>query len=353
MIESEKLSVVVLMHNNVPMTRSCLETLSIAVAGLDHEVILLDNASTDDTSELREFGSRFQRFEVHRSEDNIAFSAVNNRGARAASGGRLLFLNNDVLVGRDSVERLLTPLRDDPSIGVTGAKLLFPGGTTVQHAGIGHMLWGYPTNYGVGASSLDERVSRRCERFALTGAMLCVDRAVFDKVGGFDERYIWGVEDIDLCLKIREAGLRLLYIPESVSIHVESATLKVTQKWDLNHNYRLYRELWDKELAAREQAYLEHLRAQGIRCVAVFGTGIAARGLAAILDDAGIRIAAFTSSKAAGNSESFLGRPVVPLDSLRQVGYDRLIVATQFFFEVESTLRPFDPAGAPMFPILM
>jgi GT2 family glycosyltransferase len=350
---SDSLSVVVLMHNNVAMTRSCLETLSRAIGCIEHEVVLLDNASTEDTSELLQCASWFQSFRVCRSEENLPFSAVNNGGARRTSGRWLMFLNNDVLVGDGSVEKLLQPLREDDTIGITGARLLFPGEKQVQHAGIGHMVWGYPTNYGVGASPADPRVTRRCERFALTAAMVCVRRDVFDRVGGFDERYIWGVEDIDLCLKIREAGFRLLYEPASVSIHAESVTLKVTQKWDLNHNYKLYRQLWDKELVPREQKYLELLRSEGIRNVAVFGTGIASRGLAEILDESGIGIAAFTSSKTTGKGESFLDRPVVPLADLREVHYDRLVVATQFFFEVEPMLREFDPAGEPIFPILL
>ncbi len=213
MTESDSLSVIVLMHNNVPMTRNCLESLSRAVATVEHEVILVDNASTDDTRALSECADWFQRFRILRNDDNTPFSRRTTAGCAEASGRWLLFLNNDVIVGRESVERLLAPLREDEGIGITGAKLLFPGETVVQHAGIGQMLWGYPTNYGVGASPSDERVNRRCERFALTGAMLCLAREVFDRVGGFDERYIWGVEDIDLCLKIRAAGLQPFYEP--------------------------------------------------------------------------------------------------------------------------------------------
>jgi GT2 family glycosyltransferase len=353
MIGSEKLSVIVLMHNNAAMTRSCLESLSRAVTSIDHEIVLLDNASTEDTSELSECGNWFRSFKVCRSDANIPFSEVNNRGARHATGGLLLFLNNDVVVGGESIKHLVAPFRRDRAVGLTGAKLLFPDETRVQHAGIGHMIWGYPTNYGVGASPADERVSRGCERFALTGAMFCITRDIFDRVGGFDERYIWGVEDIDLCLKVRDAGLRIVYEPAAVSIHVESATLKVTQKWDLDHNYRLYRQLWDRELVPREQSYVTLLKRQGIRRVAVFGTGIAARGLAKIFDEAGIGIVAFTSSKASSKGETFLGRPILPLDALRDATYDRLVVATQFFFEVESMLRQYDPLCEPIFPILL
>jgi len=350
---SEKVSVVVLMHNNVPMSQRCLEALSEALADLDHEVILLDNASTEDTGPLRECSGLFQGFSYYRSEENVPFSAVNNRGAREASGRWLLFLNNDVFVERESIKRLLEPLREDKTVGITGTKLLFQDERSVQHAGIGQMLWGYPSNYGVGAVPTDPRVGLRCERFALTGAMLCLSRDVFQKVGGFDEGYIWGFEDVDLCLKIRSAGLAAVYEPEAVGIHVESATLRVTQKWDLNGNYRLYRQRWNPVLIPAEQSYVRGLNDQGIRRVAVFGTGVAARGMTKVLDENGIRIVAFTSSCTTGKGEAFLGRPVVPLAALREERFDRLIVASQFFFEVEAMIRDFDPMHEPIYPLLM
>jgi GT2 family glycosyltransferase len=353
MSASGKVSVVVLMHNNVPMSQRCLEALSQAVADLDHEVILLDNASTEDTEPIRECASLFQRFRFLRSDENVPFSAANNRGASEASGRWLLFLNNDVFVGRESIKRLLAPLPEDKTIGITGARLLFPDERSVQHAGIGQMLWGYPSNYGVGAGPTDPRVRQRCERFALTGAMLCLPRDVFQEVGGFDERYIWGFEDIDLCLEIRSAGLGVVYEPEAVGIHVESATLKVTQKCDLNGNYRLYRQRWDRVLIPAEQSYVRGLTDRGIRRVAVFGTGMAARGMTKVLDENGIRIVAFTSSYTTGKGEAFLGRPVIPLAGLREERFDRLIVASQFFFEVEPMIRDFDPMHKPIYPLLM
>lgn len=353
MTATGKVSIIVLMHNHVAMTQSCLEHLAQAVDGLNHEVILLDNASTEDTGPMCACGSLFRQYRILRTDQSLAFSKVNNLGATEATGDWLLFLNNDVMVDRASVRELMAPLQEDAGIGITGARLLFPGRNKVQHAGIGHMLWGIPSNYGVGASPTDPRVSERCERFALTGAMICLPQEAFRKVGGFDERYVWGVEDIDLCLKIRSAQLRVVYVPEATGIHPESVTLKVTRLWETPHNHKVYRQTWDSWLTPREDDYIRTLKSQGVRTVAVFGTGIAARGLAAILDKSGIRITAFTSTMTRTGGELFLDRPVVPLDSLREERYDRLIVASQFFFEVESAIRDYDPLQAPIYPLLI
>ncbi|MBN1569339.1 MAG: glycosyltransferase family 2 protein [Acidobacteria bacterium] len=352
MFDSEKLSVIILIHNNVDLSRRCLQALADAAAGLDHEVILLDNNSTEDTGCLRDFAHVFRGFKWIRNAQNSSFSIGNNRCAREASGRRLLFLNNDVFLQRESLEHLIAPLREDRGTGVAGGKLLFPGEESVQHAGIGQMLWDHPSNYGVGANPSDARIREKCERFALSGAMLCVDRGVFEKVGGFDERYVWGTEDIDLCLKIRAAGFRVIYCPDAVAVHCESATLKVHKSNDAEGNCRLYRRLWDPLLIPAEQGYVRSLKEQGIRRVAVFGMGTAARGLARILDENDIRIAAFTSSGTRKAGDSFLGRPVIPPEQLEAEKYDRLMVATQYFFEIEPKIRRYDPHQEPIYPLL-
>jgi len=345
-------SIIILAHNKVGMTRRCLEALAVAAAPLDHEVILLDNHSSEDITPLEEAGGLFKAWHLIRSGENLSFSRANNRCAAHASGRYLLFLNNDVFLQPGSVASLVRHLDADGSAGIAGGMLLFPGGEAVQHAGMHQMLWGFASNYGAGALPDDERVRQACERFALTGAMLCLGSDLFRGVGGFDERYVWGYEDVDLCLKVRAAGLGVRYLPQAAGIHVESATQKETRNQDYPGNYRTYRETWDGLLVPRERDYIRWLKREKVRRVAVFGTGMAARGLAAILGEHGIRIEAFTSSRAAGGDETFLGRPVVPLAALPERKFDRLIVATQFYFAVESLIRDLDPLQAPIYPVL-
>jgi GT2 family glycosyltransferase len=348
-----KVSIIVLMHNNVAMTKSCLEHLARAVSDIDHEVILLDNASTESTEPVQVFERRFRQFQFIRSAENMTYSKANNLGAGKAAGEWLLFLNNDVMVDRDSIGELVTPLHEDAGIGATGAKLMFPGRKKVQHAGIGHMLWGIPVNYGAGASPFDSRVTEYREMFAVTGAMLCLPHKVFQQVGGFDESYCWGLEDVDLCLKVRTANLRVFFVPEATGIHYESFTLKTNNVCDPSNNYRIYRQKWDHCLMPREEEYMGGLKIQGIQEVAVFGTGNAARSLSAMLDKNGIRIKAFTSTLCKAAGEYFLDRPIVPLKLLDEERYDRLIAASQFFFEVESAIRSYDPLQQPLYPALI
>lgn len=348
-----KLSIIVLVHNNVSMTMQCLEALADAVTLMDHELIVLDNGSTESTQRLYDRFRRFRTAKMIRSDTNLTFSTGNNRCVRESTGEFLLFLNNDVFVRPSSdIGSLLSPLLEEDCVGATGGKMLFPGSNTIQSAGISQMLWTHPSNYGVGGDPLDGRFTQRCERFALSGAMLCTRRDTFERVGGFDERYIWGTEDIDICLKIRAAGLKVLYCPEAEAIHRESATLKAKPVSDLQSNCRIYRSVWRRILVPAEQRYLQSLRRQGIRRVAIFGTGVAARGMAQILDGSGIEIEGFTSTTVRTSGDTFLDRPLLPLELLSKRSYDRLMVASQYFFELERLLCRHDPENEPIYPVL-
>jgi GT2 family glycosyltransferase len=182
--------------------------------------------------------------------------------------------------------------------------------------------------------------------------MTCLSRRVFETVRGFDERYHWGYEDVDLCLKVRRAGFRVLYVPEAESVHEESVTLSgLRNPAALAHNYRRYRANWDAELAGREKEYIQGVKREAVRRVVMLGTGQAARGLSRILWDNGIETVAFTSSRVE-TRKRFCGRPVVDLESLRGMSFDRLVIASQYFFEFENSVRDYDPVGAPIFPAL-
>jgi GT2 family glycosyltransferase len=346
------ISIIILVHNGISMSLQCFESLSKALADLDHEVILMDNASTESVEPLLEYGHLFHHFHFYRSEENLPFSTMNNRCAEKARGDLLLFINNDVFVERECVEHLIGCISSDRLAGIAGGMLLFPSKTAVQQAGMRQMLWGYASNYGVGAQPTDQRVLEPCEMFALTGAMICLPRKMFYQVQGFNEGYTWGYEDVDLCLKIKSAGFKVLYNPEAIAVHVQSATLGILQNGDQISNYRLYRKTWDPLIVPREESYIRNLKSQGIYRVVVFGTGMAASGLAGIVADQNIQIVAFTSSRVRDTGETFLEKPLLPLSSLKKEQYDRLIVGSQFFFEVENVIRDFDPCREPIFPVL-
>jgi len=341
------LTVIILARNKSALTRACLDALACVPADLD--VRLVDNASRDDTPALaREYAARFRRFTYRRSPRNLGFADANNRAAREPSGDALLFLNNDVQVAPGAVSRLHEAVVDS-SGGIAGPKLLFPE-ATIQHAGIRQMLWGYASNLGTGAPRDEPVLDRGGSIFAVTGAMLAVGRDVFQRVGGFDERYRWGYEDVDLCLKVHQAGADVRYVPEAESVHAESATLATVRRpADVAWNYALYRRRWNHRLVPAERAAIDRLRRAGVRRVAVFGTGLAAGGLHRILLRSGIAVVGFTASTV--DATRFRGLPVAPLTDLHRWRYDRLLVASQHYYAVRNRLSELDSTGRPMLPL--
>lgn len=309
----------------------------------------MDNASSDDTPSLRrEFMGRFTRFVYHRNVRNLTFSAANNRAARTAGGRVLVFLNNDVVVDAGAVQRLVAAA--ETTGGVAGAKLLFPGRNTFQHAGMKQMLWGYASNLGTSAPADHPLLNRAAPMWAVTGAMLGLPADLFHAVGGFDERFRWGYEDVDICLEVREAGAEVRFVPDATATHVESATLaSVRRAADLSSNYALYRRKWNHRLVPNERAALARLTGSGVRRAVIFGTGLAASGLTRAFRRYGVEVAAFTETSP--SRPRMLGRPVVPLDDVDRLEFDRLVVASQHFYALEEQLRPLDPTGQPLFPL--
>ncbi len=315
------------------------------------ELLCVDNGSTESIQPLTdEFGTRSIAIRLQRNRENLSFSQANNRAALAARGRHLVFLNNDVIVTENALARLIAAFELEPAAGVAGGKLLFPHTGLVQHAGMAQMLWGYASNFAVGAAADAAIVQQKRKMQGVTGAMLAIDRLLFETLGGFEEQYRWGYEDLDLCLKAQQAGRTVFYIPEAVGFHEESSTLKGRQvPSESEENYRLFRRTWDHFLVPKESAYLDRLRAQGIRRLALFGAGRAAQGLYRTLERSHFDVVACASTEPGTFPYQV---PVVPPEELGRFDFDRMMVGSQYFFQVEKDIAGFDPTGAPLFPVL-
>ncbi len=184
---------------------------------------MLENGVDAETeTELRAMGDRVQ---LLTNPENEGFAKACNRGVRAARGKYLVFLNNDVEARADWLRPLVEVADADPSVAVAGSKLLFPDGT-IRHAGVELR---YASPYPICPAQLSHReeggeFQAPRDVTAVSGACMLVRAAAFIAVGGFDERYENGYEDVDLCLRLGEAGHRIVYEPASVLVHHGSAT---------------------------------------------------------------------------------------------------------------------------------
>lgn len=221
-------SIIIPAYNQADLTQQCLQRVMASLpTDKSVEVIVVDNASSDDTPRvLEELARCHPEVRVIRNAHNLLFARACNQGAAAARGKVFVFLNNDTEPRPGWLESGLGILEGDESIGAVGGRLLYPDGT-LQHAGIefipegqpGYRWW--PRHRFLGAQGNDPRVAYPQDVAAVTGACLFLRRAAFEAVEGFDEAYIMYFEDLDLCFKLRHAGFRIVYEPGIVVVHHE------------------------------------------------------------------------------------------------------------------------------------
>nr|WP_287411742.1 glycosyltransferase family 2 protein [Pseudodesulfovibrio sp.] len=188
-----------------------------------YEVIFVDNASTDGTPEFLSNQTHTQSPSVNiiRNEKNIGFARACNQGAQASKGEYVVFLNNDTQVHENWLTPLVDELNSNRDTGVVGGCLLYADGT-VQHAGVVIGRNRIPYHIFHTASPDDPMVSERRGYRIVTGACMAVRKTEFLSMNGFDEGYINGHEDVDLCLRYHENHQKIIYRPECKVTHFES-----------------------------------------------------------------------------------------------------------------------------------
>ncbi len=247
--------------NREDLTRQCLATLLPTLEGAGTgEVIVVDNGSKPATAEVL---AAFPWVKVIRNERNLGFAAACNQGARAAQGRIVVHLNNDIVAHPQWLARMLAIFVDEPNVGIVGARLFFPDGT-IQHAGVVtfsarlsaegagpyHIMWRAPGD--------KPGAQIRADFDVVTGACLAVPRDLFLELGGFDEVYWNGYEDVDFCFRVRERGLRVMYEPSATLIHFESQS-GIQRKRRVIHNVRELAERWATKIAPDDNSHCEKI----------------------------------------------------------------------------------------------
>ncbi|MEZ5102683.1 MAG: glycosyltransferase family 2 protein [Thermoleophilia bacterium] len=219
-----RVTIVIPVHDRAELTAQCLQALARTCGSVPVEVIVADNASDDWTAELVDRYARWGLATRIANEENLGFGRACNQGVEAARGDHVLFLNNDTIPHPGWLEALVATLDADPGVGAVGARLLYPDGT-IQHAGVVLDSEGVSHHVHRGLPADDPAVTEERDLPAVTGACLILPRALLRRLGGFDESYHMYVEDIDLCLRVWEAGLRVRYQPAAVVTHLENGSI--------------------------------------------------------------------------------------------------------------------------------
>ncbi len=206
--------------------KKCIDSILKKTSYRNYEIVIVENNS--ETQEIFDYYnslSAYDNIHVKCWEHEFNYSKINNYGVEYAKGDYILLLNNDVeIITENWIEEMLSNCQRD-EVGITGAKLLYPD-NTVQHCGVimglggiaGHAFVGLDGNHPgyFGRAFIQQNLS------AVTAACLMVSRKVFNEVGGLEESLKVAFNDVDFCLKVREAGYLIVMNPNVKLYHYES-----------------------------------------------------------------------------------------------------------------------------------
>ena len=238
MSAAPRVLLIVVNWNGRAYLEGCLSSL-LALDYADFSVVVVDNASTDGSPDFVQ--ERFPEVELIRSPQNLGYGGGANLALRTCLAEVAVVLNTDISVPPDWLARLVEPLMGDPAIGIAGSKLYYPGGRTLQHAG-GYITapQAWPGHYGLHAEDQGQHDALRDVDYVI-GAALAVKRTTLEQIGLFDEGYFLYYEDVDLCLRARRAGKRVVYVPGAWLTHLESVT---TIKGSAAYLQQFFRGRW-------------------------------------------------------------------------------------------------------------
>ena len=220
-------SIVIPTYNGIAHLDTCLTALREALpSNFRGQIIVVDDASGDETrAGLKRWAKLYKRLKVMRNRRNSGFITSCNRGAKAATGEVLIFLNDDTLPQRGWLPPLLQIFDNHANAGVVGGKLVYPDGRLQEAGGVV-----FSDCSGANFGKFDPDINAPVYNYVrqvdyCSGALLATKRSLFLELGGFDTYFQPAYyEDADYCFKLREKGYRVYYQPESTVIHLEGAT---------------------------------------------------------------------------------------------------------------------------------
>ncbi len=239
-----ELSIIIVSYNTKDFIRECLKSIKATSKGFGYEIIVVDNASSDNSLEMLKI--KFPDVIVIKNQENIGFSKANNLGVEKSKGKYILFLNPDTVIYKDSLFKMVKFMDEHKDAGAATCKLLTPGGKLDDAA---HRGFPNPWNsfsYFSGLSKLFPSsklfggynlgfldLSKTHEIDACAGAFMIVRRETGEKIGWWDEDYFFYGEDLEFCFRLKETGWKIYFVPSVSALHykgVSGGIKKVSEK---------------------------------------------------------------------------------------------------------------------------
>ncbi|MBI4004983.1 glycosyltransferase family 2 protein [Candidatus Roizmanbacteria bacterium] len=222
-----ELSIIIVSYNTKQITRNCVESIYDSTAPC--EIVVIDNLSTDGSQEmLQEYQKKHNNFHLIQNAQNVGFAKANNQGVKIAKGEYILFLNSDIVVLEDAIQKLFTYYKENENrIHFLGGKLLNADKTPQTSCGPSYSLavvfaalflrgdyWGLTRYSPTKVQEVDW----------VSGACILTKKECFDAVGGFDENIFMYMDEIDLLYRAKQKGHRVFFYSNAQFIHLGSAS---------------------------------------------------------------------------------------------------------------------------------
>jgi GT2 family glycosyltransferase len=239
------LSIIIVNFNARQHLENCLRSLAASPPSIPHDVVVVDNGSSDDSVQAVRAG--WPAVTLIENPTNAGFAAGNNRGIRASRGTLILLLNNDTVVPPGAIDGLVGALLAHPDAAVAGPRLVDEAGRAELSFGsmispFNELRQKWTTRWhGNGVAAVSrwmERAAQR-ERYVdwVSGACLLVHRTDAERAGLLDERYFLYTEDVDFCAAIRALGRKILFTPAAQVVHLRGRS-RSTVPGGMNEAYR-------------------------------------------------------------------------------------------------------------------
>jgi len=325
------------------------------------EVLVLNNGSTDGTFEyLRTINDA--RVRIFRLEKNVGVSRGYNylRTYISITSRWIVFLNNDILVENEWCEQLVSEVETDRSIGIVGCKLIYPQTNQIQHAGVLFMLLEdkkeiRPFHFAFHEDPYSFLVSKPRDFPAVTGALLLTSVELFDRVGGWDEDYFLGCEDIDFCLKVLSLSKRIRYLPVPSAYHFHEVTVGQRPSTNKSRNLAIFNKKWAERVLREWPHFVQHSywspqsRIQSLQSLieedkkraVVFGTGSYAKYCIKTICDLGFKVVAFVDNDSRKWGKKFLNKLICSPQQILEVQPDVVIIASSNYKSIQEQLLLF------------
>ncbi|MBD8500981.1 glycosyltransferase family 2 protein [Paenibacillus arenosi] len=229
------LSIIIVNYNTKQLTLNCIASVLHSVTEYKYEIILMDNASRDDT--VVAVKQQYPYIHLIENKDNLGFSKANNQGMHVAKGRYILLLNSDTIVQPDTLDTMIRFMDKHPEVGSAGCKVVLPDGsldkackrgfptptaTFYYVSGVSKRFPNSPKYNAYHREDLDENGSYPID--CLVGAFMMVRREAIEEVGMLDEDYFMYGEDVDWCYRIQQAGWVNYYHAATSILHLKRAS---------------------------------------------------------------------------------------------------------------------------------